>query len=91
MTPPLVLVRLRIEWNQLLSAASAFNINQAQDLSGIKVGLDDEIFQGSQPVLAGVDASSTYCYLHKSLKELITGESHAHWLELLGFQRFRRA
>jgi len=27
------------------------------------VGLHDEIFQGSQPVLVGVDARSTYCYL----------------------------
>jgi len=25
--------------------------------------LHDEIFQGNQPVLAGVDANSTYCYL----------------------------
>src|SRR5665647_768066 len=29
----------------------------------IRVGLHDEIFQGSQPVLAGADARSTYCYL----------------------------
>ena len=50
--------------NRLQSAAaSASKLNQAQDLSGIKVGLHDEIFQGSQPVLAGVDAASTYCYL----------------------------
>ena len=50
--------------NRLQSAAvSAAKINQAQDLSRIKVGLHDEIFQGSQPVLAGVDAASTYCYL----------------------------
>jgi hypothetical protein len=27
------------------------------------VGLHDEIFQGATPVLAGVDARSTYCYL----------------------------
>jgi hypothetical protein len=27
------------------------------------VGLHDEIFQGATPVLAGVDAASTYCYL----------------------------
>jgi hypothetical protein len=27
------------------------------------VGLHDEIFQGNQPVLTGVDAHSTYCYL----------------------------
>jgi hypothetical protein len=38
--------------------------NHDQDLSGILVGLhDDEIFQGTLPVLAGVDAASTYCYL----------------------------
>ena len=38
-------------------------INRQQDLSGIRVGLHDEIFQGAVPVLAGVDAASTYCYL----------------------------
>src|SRR5215213_4913404 len=38
-------------------------INRNQDLSGIRVGLHDEIFQGATPVLAGVDAASTYCYL----------------------------
>ena len=38
-------------------------INRRQDLSGIRVGLHDEIFQGATPVLAGVDAASTYCYL----------------------------
>jgi len=49
--------------NRLRAAASkAADINQSQDLSGIKVGLQDEIYQGSQPVLAGMDAASTYCY-----------------------------
>src|SRR5215213_4030553 len=38
-------------------------INRDQDRSGIRVGLHDEIFQGATPVLAGVDAASTYCYL----------------------------
>src|SRR5215218_109932 len=38
-------------------------INRDQDLSGIRVGLHDEIFQGATPVLVGVDAASTYCYL----------------------------
>ena len=38
-------------------------INRDQDLSGIRVGLHDEIFQGATPVLAGVDVPSTYCYL----------------------------
>ena len=27
----------------------------------------------------------------KSPKELLTGETHSHWLELLGFERFQRA
>src|SRR5215218_9447158 len=38
-------------------------INRDQDLSGIRVGLHDELFQGATPVLAGIDAASTYCYL----------------------------
>src|SRR3954454_3164596 len=45
------------------AARQARAINQGQDLSGIRVGLHDEIFQGATPVLAGVDAASTYCYL----------------------------
>jgi hypothetical protein len=27
----------------------------------------------------------------KSPTELMTGQPHAHWLELLGFERFQRA
>jgi len=38
-------------------------INHDQDLSRIRVGLHDETFQGATPVLAGIDANSTYCYL----------------------------
>ncbi len=51
--------------HDVLQAASreASAINHDQDLSGIRVGLHDEIFQGATPVLAGVDAASTYCYL----------------------------
>jgi len=45
------------------AARQAGAINRGIDLSPIRVGLHDEIFQGSQPVLAGVDARSTYCYL----------------------------
>jgi hypothetical protein len=45
------------------AAQQAGAINRQQDLSGIRVGLHDEIFQGSMPVLAGVDAASAYCYL----------------------------
>ncbi|MEA5462376.1 hypothetical protein [Leptothoe sp. PORK10 BA2] len=45
------------------AAAQASAINGAQDLSPIEVDLRDEIFQCSNPVLVGVDAASTYCYL----------------------------
>ena len=37
--------------------------NKQQDLSGITVGLHDEIYQAGEPVLAGVCAHTTYCYL----------------------------
>lgn len=37
--------------------------NRAEDLSLIKIGAHDEIFQGKDPVLVGCDAQSTYCYL----------------------------
>jgi len=46
-----------------VATGRAGEINRAQDLSPIRVGLHDEIFQGNQPVLAGFDANSTYCYL----------------------------
>ncbi len=51
--------------HDVLQAATrqASAINRDQDLSGIRVGLHDEIFQGATPVLAGVDAQSTYCYI----------------------------
>jgi hypothetical protein len=45
------------------AARTAGIINHEQDLSAIRVGLHDELFQGAMPVLAGVDAQSTYCYL----------------------------
>jgi hypothetical protein len=45
------------------AAQQAGAINRTQDLSGIRIGLHDEIFQGPMPVLAGVDAASSYCYL----------------------------
>jgi hypothetical protein len=46
-----------------LATRQAGVVNHDQDLSGVRVGLHDEIFQGAKPVLAGVDAASTYCYL----------------------------
>lgn len=45
------------------AAAQALALNGAQDLAGIRVGAHDEIYQAGRPVLVGVDARSTYCYL----------------------------
>ena len=49
------------------TAEQAAEINQSQDLAAIAVGLQDEIYQANKPVLVGVDAASTYCYLLKSV------------------------
>ncbi|MEM6452994.1 MAG: hypothetical protein AAF703_22090 [Cyanobacteria bacterium P01_D01_bin.105] len=55
--------------NRLQAATeNAVEINQSQDLSGIAVGLHDEIFHADKPVLVGVDAASTYCYLLESVE-----------------------
>jgi hypothetical protein len=45
------------------TAQKACAINQAQDLRGIRVGAQDEIYQANRPVLVGLDVPSTYCYL----------------------------
>lgn len=37
--------------------------NSSIDLSPVRIGAHDEIFQNGQPVLAGVDVASTFCYL----------------------------
>jgi len=38
-------------------------VNETQDLSDVRVGAHDEIYQAGQPVLVGMDVRSTYCYL----------------------------
>ena len=74
-----------------LEAASmtAAEINQAQDLSGIEVGLLDEIFQADKPVLVGVDAASTYCYLLRSVDHRDEDTWGCHLLDVMaqGFTR----
>jgi hypothetical protein len=37
--------------------------NDRQDLSAVRIGAHDEIFQSGRPVLVGADVASTYCYL----------------------------
>jgi len=58
------------------SVAQAREHNRRQDLSRVRHGLHDEIFQGAWPVLVGVDAASTYCYL-LSLEEHRDAETWA--------------
>jgi hypothetical protein len=38
-------------------------IHTTESLGHVRVGAHDEIFQGHTPVLVGIDAHSTYCYL----------------------------
>src|SRR4051794_28216683 len=45
------------------AVATARRVNERQDLSRVRIGADDEIFQAGRPVLVGVDTESTYCYL----------------------------
>jgi hypothetical protein len=45
------------------AVAPARDINARQYLVDIAIGVHDEIYQGRKPVLTGIDAYSTYCYL----------------------------
>jgi len=63
------------------AARRAAAINRAQDLSGVRVGLHDEIFQGAQPVLAGIDAASAYCYLLQGVEQRDADTWGVHLLE----------
>jgi len=45
------------------AVARAREHNRQQDLSRVRDGLHDEIFQSEWAVLVGVEAASTYCYL----------------------------
>ena len=56
------------------TVATARRINQQYDLSDIHIGAHDEIYQGSDPVLVGVDTASTFCYL-LSLEEHCDSET----------------
>jgi hypothetical protein len=67
--------------------ARAKEIHAQEDLSNVKSGAHDELFQHGKPVLTGVDAYSSYCYL-LSDEDQRDGETWAiHWwgLEEKGF------
>ena len=50
--------------------------NRQQDLSGVRIGAHDEIFQSGWPVLVGADVRSSFCYL-LSLEEQRDAETWA--------------
>jgi hypothetical protein len=50
------------------AVAPARAANTQADLSAVRIGAHDEIFQAGKPVLVGVDVFSSYCYLF-SLEE----------------------
>lgn len=66
------------------AVAQARDYNTQQDLSGIRIGAHDEIFQAGLPVLVGVDAFSSYCYLF-SLEE--HRDAHTWGVRLLELQQ----
>jgi len=63
-------------------------IHQAEDLSPVRVGVHDEIFQARRPVLVGLDARSTYCYLLsvEDHRDETTWGTHLLDLESRGFR-----
>jgi hypothetical protein len=56
------------------AVVAARAVNAREDLSNVRVGAHDEIFQGNKPVLTGIDVDSLYCYL-LSLEEHRDGDT----------------
>lgn len=60
----------------------AKKINLDQNLSDVKEGLHDEIYQAGNPVLVGCCARSTYCYLLKLVETCDANSWGVHLLDL---------
>lgn len=61
-------VERSIGWAQYVmhnTARTAIKLNKNEDLSGIKVSANDELFQGSKPILSAICTNSLYCPLLK--------------------------
>lgn len=61
---------------------TAKKINQQQDLSNVRTGLHDEIYQAGDPVLVGCCARSTYCYLLSLVESCDANSWGVHLLDL---------
>jgi hypothetical protein len=70
------------------AVAQARSCNEQQDLWRVRIGAHDEIFQSGQPVLVGIDADSTYCYL-LSLEDHRDADTWGVWLLELQAQGFQ--
>jgi hypothetical protein len=69
--------------NLLMRAVDkARQVNATEDLSAIRVGAHDEIYQARQPVLVGMDVASTYCYLLQAVEHCDETTWGVHLLEL---------
>lgn len=53
--------------------------DRQQDLSAVRIGAHDEIFQSGRPVLVGADVDSTFCYL-LSVEDQRDGDTWAYRL-----------
>jgi hypothetical protein len=49
--------------NAVRGALARARPHNERDLSAVRVGAHDEVFQAGRPVLVGADVESTYCYL----------------------------
>lgn len=62
--------------HNIITAAinAARDLQKSESLGNVKVGAHDEIFQARAPVLVGIDAHSTYCYLlaHEAARDADT-------------------
>jgi hypothetical protein len=71
------------------AAADAQRINAGEDLSAIRVGAFDEIYECRRPTLVGVDLHSTYCFL-LSPEDNCDGDTWGtHLLELIENRHLR--
>ena len=69
--------------NLLMRAVDkARQVNATDDLSAIRVGAHDEIYQARQPVWVGMDVASTYCYLLEAVEHCDETTWGVHLLEL---------
>jgi hypothetical protein len=69
------------------SIQSARQLQQNEDLSQVRIGAHDEIYQAGRPVLVGADVKSTYCYL---LEQADTCDGDTWALHLWDLQENKR-